>query len=58
MDDIDAISRAGLAKKGLTLVDQALADHMANEKAVLAKLNAAQIKSLAKGLQVVIDQLI
>ena len=47
-----------LTEKGLTLVDHALTDHMANEKSVLAKLNPAQTKSLAKALQVMIDQLI
>jgi DNA-binding MarR family transcriptional regulator len=47
-----------LTEKGLTLVDRALTDHMANEKAVLAKLNAAQTRSLAKALQIMIDQLV
>ena len=47
-----------LTGKGLTLVDQALTDHMTNEKAVLAKLNVSQTKALAKALQVMIDHLI
>jgi DNA-binding MarR family transcriptional regulator len=58
-DEIDRRSLlVELTDKGLALVDQALTDHMANEKAILAKLNAAQTKSFAKALQVMIDQLI
>lgn len=46
-----------LTPKGLELVDQALTDHMANEKAILAKLKPAEAKSLVSALQVMIDQL-
>lgn len=47
-----------LTDEGLDLVDQALTDHMANEKAVLAKLNASQTKPVATASQVMLDQLI
>lgn len=47
-----------LTEKGLDLVDQALTEHMANEKAVLANLNASQTKAVAQALQVMIDRLI
>ncbi|MFZ1741246.1 MAG: hypothetical protein WAT93_00230 [Pontixanthobacter sp.] len=53
-----ALARYHFFNSLLTLVDHALTDHMANEKSVLAKLNPAQTKSLAKALQVMIDQLI
>jgi DNA-binding MarR family transcriptional regulator len=47
-----------LTPRGLELVDRALTDHMANEKAILATLDPAETRTLAKSLQDMIDQLV
>jgi DNA-binding MarR family transcriptional regulator len=47
-----------LTPKGLELVDLALTDHMANEKAILATLDPVGTRTLAKSLQNMIDQLV
>jgi DNA-binding MarR family transcriptional regulator len=47
-----------LTPRGLELVDRALTDHMANEKAILATLDPTETRTLAKSLQDMIDQLV